>query len=354
MVTSSAVRPPWPSASTTARSRCGSLMRMTATTPARSTAAVMALRVSLIVFHLQSGSFRCLSRRVSAGASGAGQPGKLNGSARPAQPGECQVGDWHRGLFSAGVIRKYPSGAVSSFRYGVRHQNCSDSNSVPAVQPSSVFHAFGLACGRAAAIEVRCATMPTSRRQFLRDLVAAAPWWPRPPRSSPAGAVRPVAAAPWDRAAAVLARIVPPRFPDRHFVITRFGAVGDGRADCTSAIRRAIAACHAAGGGRVVVPDGRFVTGAIQLASGVEAAPGGEGDAGLQPRRAALPAGGAHAVGGHRADELLAVHLRLRGGEHRHHRHAGRSTARPTPATGGTGAGMAAPLRRGRRRRATA
>jgi polygalacturonase len=77
-------------------------------------------------------------------------------------------------------------------------------------------------------------------------------------------------AAPWDRAAALLQRIVPPKFPDRHFEVTRFGAVGDGKADCTSAIRRAVVACRAAGGGHVVVPEGRFLTGAIRLQSGVD------------------------------------------------------------------------------------
>ena len=40
-------------------------------------------------------------------------------------------------------------------------------------------------------------------------------------------------------------------------------------ADCTDAIRAAIAACSAAGGGRVVVPAGRFLTGAVHLKSNV-------------------------------------------------------------------------------------
>ncbi len=39
--------------------------------------------------------------------------------------------------------------------------------------------------------------------------------------------------------------------------------------DCSTAIRAAIDACHAAGGGRVVVPPGRFLTGAIRLRSNV-------------------------------------------------------------------------------------
>ncbi|NKQ56902.1 glycoside hydrolase family 28 protein [Amycolatopsis sp. K13G38] len=50
--------------------------------------------------------------------------------------------------------------------------------------------------------------------------------------------------------------------------ITDFGAVPGG--DCTRAINDAIAARSAAGGGRVIVPGGRWHTGAIRLRSGVE------------------------------------------------------------------------------------
>ena len=67
----------------------------------------------------------------------------------------------------------------------------------------------------------------------------------------------------------ILARIVAPTFPSRDFDITRFGAKGDGVTDCTAALRDAIAACANAGGGRVVVPSGQFVTGAIRLQSRV-------------------------------------------------------------------------------------
>lgn len=73
----------------------------------------------------------------------------------------------------------------------------------------------------------------------------------------------------WSEAQAILARIVAPVFPDRVFDITKYGAVGDGVKDCTGAFRDAIAACAAAGGGRVVVPAGRFLTGAIHLRSRV-------------------------------------------------------------------------------------
>jgi polygalacturonase len=73
----------------------------------------------------------------------------------------------------------------------------------------------------------------------------------------------------WGAVDGILRRIVPPKFPAREFDITRYGAKADAASDCTSAIREAIAACHQAGGGRVVVPNGVFMTGAIHLKSGV-------------------------------------------------------------------------------------
>jgi polygalacturonase len=74
----------------------------------------------------------------------------------------------------------------------------------------------------------------------------------------------------WRQVPEILARIAPPKFPAAAFDITRFGAVGDGRTDCTAAIAQAIAACAEAGGGHVVVPAGEFLTGAIHLQSGVD------------------------------------------------------------------------------------
>lgn len=68
---------------------------------------------------------------------------------------------------------------------------------------------------------------------------------------------------------AILARIKPPVFPDRDFDITKYGAVADGKTKCTDAIRKAIGACTAAGGGRVVIPNGTFLTGAIHLDNNV-------------------------------------------------------------------------------------
>lgn len=77
------------------------------------------------------------------------------------------------------------------------------------------------------------------------------------------------AEAGWEQVDGILSRIAAPRFPGRDFTITDYGAVGDGRTDCTEAFRKAIAAAHDAGGGRVVVPAAVFCTGPIHLRSGV-------------------------------------------------------------------------------------
>lgn len=74
----------------------------------------------------------------------------------------------------------------------------------------------------------------------------------------------------WTQVPGIVKRISPPRFPDQQFLITKYGAVGDGLRDCTEALRKAIDACHSAGGGRVVVPGGTYLTGAIHLKSDVD------------------------------------------------------------------------------------
>lgn len=71
----------------------------------------------------------------------------------------------------------------------------------------------------------------------------------------------------WDDYAYVESLIRAPQFPERDFPITDFGAQPG--ADASAAIRAAIAACHEAGGGRVVVPAGEWLTGAIHLKSNV-------------------------------------------------------------------------------------
>ena len=67
----------------------------------------------------------------------------------------------------------------------------------------------------------------------------------------------------------ILARIKPPKFPKKDFSITKYGAIADGKTLATEAFRKAIDACSKAGGGRVVVPNGTFLTGAIHLKSNV-------------------------------------------------------------------------------------
>ena len=77
------------------------------------------------------------------------------------------------------------------------------------------------------------------------------------------------AADPWADLPTVLAGIRPPSFPERDFDITRHGAKGDGKTDCTEAFRRAVEECTRAGGGRVTMPAGTWLTGAIHLKSNV-------------------------------------------------------------------------------------
>jgi len=111
-----------------------------------------------------------------------------------------------------------------------------------------------------------------TRREFLAltGSAGAGLLWPGVSGAWPQAARAPLAAlAGWAQVPGILGRIVAPTFPARDFDVTKYGAVGDGAKDCTGPFRDAIAACHAAGGGRVVVPEGSFLTGAIRLKSGV-------------------------------------------------------------------------------------
>jgi polygalacturonase len=104
-----------------------------------------------------------------------------------------------------------------------------------------------------------------TRRRFIQRAAAAVPVLALSPRVQ---AWQP--ADVWTQADAIVRGLTIPAFAPRTFDITAFGAVGDGRFSCTEAIRKAIAACSAAGGGRVVVPNGRFLTGAVRLDSNVD------------------------------------------------------------------------------------
>ena len=68
----------------------------------------------------------------------------------------------------------------------------------------------------------------------------------------------------------MLSAIYPPRIPDREVSIEAFGACSGADTAQTAAIQAAIDHQAAQGGGRVVVPAGRFLTGALRLKSGVE------------------------------------------------------------------------------------
>jgi polygalacturonase len=73
----------------------------------------------------------------------------------------------------------------------------------------------------------------------------------------------------WESVPEILTQIKAAEFPKRDFNIVDFGAVGNGRTDCTESFKRAIEECNNAGGGRVIVPEGTFLTGAIHLKSNV-------------------------------------------------------------------------------------
>jgi polygalacturonase len=73
----------------------------------------------------------------------------------------------------------------------------------------------------------------------------------------------------WKLADKILSEIHEPVFPDRIFLIRDYGAKADGTTDCTAAIRSAVDDCSSKGGGRVVVPEGEFITGPIHLKSNV-------------------------------------------------------------------------------------
>ena len=61
-----------------------------------------------------------------------------------------------------------------------------------------------------------------------------------------------------------------PIFPNKEFVVTSYGAIGDGKTLNTDAFKKAIEDCSNSGGGHVIVPLGNFLTGAIYLKSNVD------------------------------------------------------------------------------------
>ncbi|MFC0558280.1 glycoside hydrolase family 28 protein [Halalkalibacter alkalisediminis] len=58
-----------------------------------------------------------------------------------------------------------------------------------------------------------------------------------------------------------------PDIPNRSYLITDYGAIGDGIFDNSSVFKRVIEVCKDAGGGKVIIPAGVWFTGPIQLTS---------------------------------------------------------------------------------------
>ncbi|MER2493450.1 glycoside hydrolase family 28 protein [Catenovulum sediminis] len=81
----------------------------------------------------------------------------------------------------------------------------------------------------------------------------------------------PISKKQWDKnVERIKARIQLPKIPNRDFVLTDYTGQGDGQFDNTQAFKDAIAAAHKEGGGRIVVPQGEYLTGPIHLESNIE------------------------------------------------------------------------------------
>ena len=112
-------------------------------------------------------------------------------------------------------------------------------------------------------------------------LLSCGAWAACTPHQTPAAPVADPASATLGATPAAVAPIEPlhapfpmpdlqrPKFPAATFDVRQYGAVADGTTKNTDAFAKAIAAAAHAGGGRVVVPPGRWLTGPIHLESHV-------------------------------------------------------------------------------------
>jgi len=73
----------------------------------------------------------------------------------------------------------------------------------------------------------------------------------------------------WDKMELIIASIRPPYFSNRTYNIIKYGAKSNGIFDNTLAIKKAIQVCSKKGGGIVLVPKGKFLSGAIHLEDNV-------------------------------------------------------------------------------------
>ena len=73
----------------------------------------------------------------------------------------------------------------------------------------------------------------------------------------------------FDAADKIIKSIKVLEFPNNTFNITDFGAIADGQTNNSEAIKKTIEACSQAGGGKVIIPSGQFLTGPIHLKSNI-------------------------------------------------------------------------------------
>lgn len=108
-----------------------------------------------------------------------------------------------------------------------------------------------------------------TRRQLLKGAVAASVATAITPMSSIASSFFSslMTDNSWNTAYQIISDIIEPTFADKEFVITDFHDATD--QDYEAAFQQAIKACHQAGGGKVIVPAGEFLTGPIHLLSNV-------------------------------------------------------------------------------------
>ncbi|MEG0850852.1 MAG: glycoside hydrolase family 28 protein [Flavobacterium sp.] len=74
---------------------------------------------------------------------------------------------------------------------------------------------------------------------------------------------------PWKRMELTIKSIPETHFPDKTYNIKDFGAVADAKTSNTLVFEKAIKACASNGGGKVLVPNGKYLTGPIDLESNV-------------------------------------------------------------------------------------
>ena len=74
---------------------------------------------------------------------------------------------------------------------------------------------------------------------------------------------------PWKNMESIVKNIPQTHFSDNTYSIKDFGAVADGKTSNTLAFEKAIKECAKNGGGKVVVPNGKYLTGPIHLESNV-------------------------------------------------------------------------------------